>query len=101
VAANVPYTRYFLAHVLQFQFHRALCRAAGQTGPLHTCSIYGSRAAGEKLARMLELGQSRPWPEALHALTGERQLDASAMLEYFAPLRAWLDEQNRGRKIGW
>jgi peptidyl-dipeptidase A len=101
VAANVPYTRYFLAHVLQFQFHRALCRAAGQTGPLHTCSIYGSRAAGEKLAQMLELGQSRPWPEALHALMGERQLDASAMLEYFAPLRAWLDEQNRGRKTGW
>jgi peptidyl-dipeptidase A len=101
VAANVPYTRYFLAHILQFQFHRALCREAGQEGPLHTCSIYGSKAAGLKLARMLEMGQSRPWPEALFALTGERRMDASALLEYFAPLRAWLEEQNRGRKLGW
>ena len=101
VPANVPYTRYFLAHVLQFQFHRALCQAAGQTGPLHRCSIYGNRGAGEKLEKMLALGQSRPWPEALAALTGERRMDASAILEYFAPLQRWLDEQNRGKKLGW
>ncbi len=100
VPANVPYTRYFLAHILQFQFHRALCQAAGQTGPLHRCSVYGDRAAGEKLERMLALGQSRPWPEALAALTGERRMDASALLEYFAPLQRWLDEQNRGKKVG-
>jgi peptidyl-dipeptidase A len=101
VPANVPYTRYFLAHILQFQFHRALCRAAGETGPLYRCSVYANEAAGEKLARMLELGQSRPWPDALEALTGERQMDASALLEYFAPLQKWLDEQNRGRPVGW
>jgi peptidyl-dipeptidase A len=101
VPANVPYTRYFLAHILQFQFHRALCRAAGQTGPLHQCSVYGNGAAGAKLERMLALGQSRPWPDALEALAGERHMDASALLEYFAPLQKWLDEQNRGQKIGW
>ncbi|HXY42515.1 MAG TPA: M2 family metallopeptidase, partial [Vicinamibacteria bacterium] len=101
VPANVPYARYFLADILQFQFHRALCRTAGQAGPLHTCSIYGNRAAGERLAKMLEMGQSRPWPEALFAVTGERQMDAGALVEYFAPLQRWLDEQNRGKKVGY
>jgi peptidyl-dipeptidase A len=101
VPANVPYMRYFLAAILQFQFHRALCREAGFTGPLHECSIYGNKAAGAKLAKMLEMGQSRPWPEALYAMTGERQIDASAILDYFAPLKKWLDEQNKGRTIGW
>ena len=99
--ANVPYTRYFLAHILQFQFHRALCREAGYTGPLHQCSIYGNKAAGAKLDAMLAMGQSRPWPEALEAMTGERQMDATAILDYFAPLKNWLEEQNKGRKVGW
>jgi peptidyl-dipeptidase A len=97
VPANTPYTRYFLAHILQFQFHRALCREAGFTGPIYQCSIYGNRKAGEKLRRMLEMGQSRPWPEALEAMTGERQMDATAMLEYFAPLAKWLEEQEKAR----
>ena len=101
VPANTPYTRYFLARVLQFQFHRALCREAGFTGPLHRCSIYGSKAAGAKLAKMLEAGQSKPWPEILYDMTGERQMDGTAMLEYFAPLKKWLDEQNRGVTLGW
>jgi peptidyl-dipeptidase A len=101
VPANVPYTRYFLASILQFQFYRALCREVGFTGPLHRCSFYGNKKAGEKLSAMLRLGASRPWPDALHALTGEREMDAGAMLEYFAPLKTWLDEQNKGRAIGW
>jgi peptidyl-dipeptidase A len=101
VPANVPYTRYFLAHILEFQFHRGLCRAAGQTGPLASCSIYGNKAAGERFARMLALGQSRPWPEALEAVTGERTMDAGALLEYFEPLQKWLDQQNRGKKPGF
>ena len=95
VPANTPYSRYFLAAVLQFQFHRALATTAGCTAPLHRCSIYESKAAGDKLRAMLEMGASRPWPEALAALTGQRQMDASAMAEYFAPLKTWLDEQNR------
>jgi peptidyl-dipeptidase A len=101
VPANVPYMRYFLADILQFQFHRALCRTAGVTGPLHRCSIYGNKAAGEKLAKMLEMGMSRPWPQALETLTGEKQMDAGAILEYFAPLQAWLDQQNKANRIGW
>jgi peptidyl-dipeptidase A len=101
VAANVPYTRYFLAHLYQFQFHKALCQAAGWKGPLHECSIYGSKAAGAKLDAMLQLGASRPWPEAYEVLTGTRRADASALLEYFAPLRAWLTRQNAGRSCGW
>ncbi|MBK9168462.1 MAG: M2 family metallopeptidase [Bryobacterales bacterium] len=101
VPANVPYTRYFLAHILQFQFHRALARAAGCTGPLHRCSIYGNREAGAKLKEMLEMGSSRPWPEALRALTGEDKMDATAILDYFAPLKEWLDAQNSGGPAGW
>ncbi len=101
VADNVPYARYFVATILQFQFHRALCKEAGYTGPLHRCSIYGSKAAGAKLAKMLAMGASRPWPDALEALTGERQMDATALLDYFAPLKNWLDEQNKGHNVGW
>jgi peptidyl-dipeptidase A len=101
VPANTPYARYFLAGILQFQFHRALTKDAGCTGPLHRCSIYGSQAAGAKLKAMLEMGASRPWPDALEALTGQREMDATAMVEYFAPLKSWLDEQNKGRKTGW
>jgi len=100
VPANVSYTRYFLAHILQFQFQRALCREAGFQGPLYQCSIYDNKAAGAKLKAMLEMGQSRPWPDELYALTGERQMDATAILDYFAPLKAWLDEQNKGKKVG-
>ncbi|HZQ91143.1 MAG TPA: M2 family metallopeptidase, partial [Terriglobales bacterium] len=101
VPANVPYARYFLAHLLEFQFHRGMCRAAGYTGPLHRCSVYGSKKAGAKLNAMLQMGQSRPWPEALEVLTGERQIDGGALMGYFAPLKRWLDEQNRGQKVGW
>ena len=101
VPANVPYTRYFLAHILQYQFHRSLCAAAGYEGPLNRCSIYQSAEAGKRLAAMLEMGASRPWPEALEALTGQRQMDATAILDYFAPLKTWLDQQNAGRSCGW
>jgi peptidyl-dipeptidase A len=101
VPANVPYTRYFLSTILQFQFHRALAKAAGCPGPLHRCSIYGNQEAGRRLRAMLEMGQSRPWPDALEALTGQREMDATAILDYFAPLKKWLDEQNKGAPVGW
>ena len=95
VPANTPYARYFLAAILQFQFHRALCREAGFTGPLYQCSIYGNKKAGEKLKAMLAMGASEPWPAALKAMTGEDKMDATAIIDYFAPLKTWLDEQNR------
>ena len=101
VPANTPYTRYFLARILQFQFYRALCRDSGHTGPLHRCSFFGSKEAGEKLNAMLALGASKPWPEALFQLTGTRQIDANALVEYFQPLKVWLDEQNEGKQVGW
>jgi peptidyl-dipeptidase A len=101
VAASVPYSRYFLAHILQFQFHRALCRVVGYQGPLNRCTIHGDEEAGGKLEGMLKMGMSRPWPEALEAMTGEREMDATAILEYFAPLQAWLDERNQGQPVGW
>ena len=101
VAANVPYMRYFLADILQFQFHRALSRTAGCTGPLNRCSIYGNQDAGKKLNAMLEMGASQPWQDALFELTGQRQMDATAIRDYFAPLQKWLDEQNRGKPVGW
>jgi peptidyl-dipeptidase A len=101
IASNTPYARYFLARILQFQFHRALCQAAGEKGPLHRCSIYQNKEAGERLNKMLSMGKSKPWPDELEAISGQRQMDATAILDYFAPLKKWLDEQNAGEKQGW
>jgi len=103
VPGNVPYARYFLARIYQFQFYRALCKTAGVEGPLHRCSFYGNKAAGEKLNAMLSMGASKPWPDALEVLTGQREIDATALADYFAPLKVWLDEQNEknGYPVGW
>jgi peptidyl-dipeptidase A len=101
VAANVPYMRYFLADILQFQFHRSLSQAAGCTGPLNRCSIYANKEAGSRLNAMLQLGISQPWQDALEKISGTKQMDASAIRDYFAPLQKWLDEQNQGKPVGW
>jgi len=101
IPGNTPYMRYFLADILQFQFHKAACKLAGFKGPLHRCTIYGNKDVGKKFNAMLEMGASKPWPDALEAFTGTRQMDGSAILEYFAPLKAWLDVQNKDRKCGW
>ncbi len=101
VPGNVPYTRYFLSFIIQFQFHKALCEAAGHKGPLHECSIYGNTEAGKRFGAMLAKGVSVPWQDALYEITGTRQMDGSAILDYFAPLQAWLKEQNKGQQCGW
>jgi len=101
VPGNTPYTRYFLAHIYQFQFHRAACKQAGWKGPLHRCSVYGQKAVGERFNRMLELGQSQEWPKTLAVFTGETRTDASAVADYFKPLNTWLVQQNKGQKCGW
>ena len=101
VAGNTPYTRYFLSFIMQFQFHKALCAAAGYEGPLNECSIYNNKVAGAKLGAMLAMGQSKPWPDAMEALTGQRQMDGSAIIDYFAPLNSWLKDQNKDRACGW
>ncbi len=101
VPGNTPYTRYFLAHILQFQFHKALCDAAGYKGPLHECSIYGNKEAGAKFWAMLQKGQSQAWPQTMKEITGGEQMDASAILDYFAPLNDWLKKQNENQQCGW
>jgi peptidyl-dipeptidase A len=101
VPGNVSYTRYFLSFIIQFQFHKALCDAAGFKGPLSECSIYGNEVAGKKFGAMLAKGASEPWQDALFELTGTREMDASAILDYFAPLQGWLKQQNKGQKCGW
>ena len=101
VPGNTPYTRYFLARLLQFQFHQAACEQAGWQGPLHRCSIYGNKAVGEKLNAMLAMGASKPWPDALEAFTGNRNMDGGAMIAYFQPLMTWLEAENKGRQCGW
>ncbi len=101
VPNSVPYTRYFLARILQFQFYEAACRQAGWEGPLHRCSFYGNEEVGTRLNEMLEMGSSRPWPEALETFTGTREMSARPMLAYFEPLEEWLQEQNEGRECGW
>lgn len=101
IPGNTPYMRYFLAHILQFQFHKAACDAVGFEGPLHRCSVYGNQEVGEKFNAMLEMGASKPWPDALEAFTGSREMDGSAILEYFEPLQSYLEEQNKDRTCGW
>lgn len=101
VPASVPYTRYFLARLLQFQFYEAACKQAGWKGPLHRCSFYGNKEVGAKLNAMLEMGQSKPWPDALEKFTGSRTMSGKAMVAYFAPLKKWLDVQNKGKPQGW
>jgi peptidyl-dipeptidase A len=101
VPGNTPYTRYFLSHVLQFQFYKGLCDASGYQGPLYNCSFYGNKVAGQKFWAMLEKGASQPWQGTLKELTGTEKMDASAVLEYFAPLQAWLKQQNEGQTCGW
>ena len=101
VPGNTPYTRYFLSHVLQFQFYKGLCDAAGYKGPLYNCSFYGNKAAGQKFWAMLEKGASQPWQATLKELTGGEKMDAGAVLEYFAPLQDWLKQQNEGQTCGW
>jgi peptidyl-dipeptidase A len=101
IPAVVPYTRYFLARILQFQFYEAACRQAGWKGPLHRCSFYGNKTVGKNLNAMLAMGASKPWPDALQAFTGSREISGKAMMAYFAPLKKWLDKQNKGQKSGW
>jgi peptidyl-dipeptidase A len=101
IPGNTPYTRYFLARILQFQFYKAACDAAGWKGPLHRCSFYGNKDVGAKLNAMLEMGASKPWPDALEAFTGSREMSGKAMIEYFKPLMDWLKKQNKGAKTGW
>lgn len=101
IPGNVPYMRYFLARVLQFQFYEAACKMAKWKGPLHRCSFYGNREVGRRLNAMLEMGASKPWPEALQAFTGSREISGKAMIAYFAPLKTWLDKQNQGKSCGW
>jgi peptidyl-dipeptidase A len=101
VAGSVPYTRYFLARLLQFQFYKAACDQSGWKGPLHRCSFYGNKEVGARLNKMLEMGASKPWPDALQTFTGSREISGKAMMEYFAPLKKWLDEQNKGQPQGW
>jgi peptidyl-dipeptidase A len=101
IPGNTPYMRYFLARILQFQFYKAACEQAGWKGPLHRCSFYNNKEVGRRLNAMLEMGASSPWPDALQAFTGSREMSGEAMIEYFRPLMAWLQEQNRGRRCGW
>ncbi len=101
IPAAVPYTRYFLARVLQFQFYKAACDQSGWKGPLHRCSFYGNKAVGTKLNAMLSMGQSKPWPDALQVFTGSRAMSGAALVEYFKPLKTWLDVQNKGKPTGW
>jgi peptidyl-dipeptidase A len=101
IPGNTPYARYFLARILQFQFYKAACDMAGWQGPLHRCSFYGNKQVGQRLNAMLATGASKPWPDALEAFTGNREMSAKPMLDYFAPLQAWLQQQNAGKQCGW
>ncbi|XP_062072101.1 angiotensin-converting enzyme [Lepus europaeus] len=103
IPSSVPYIRYFVSFIIQFQFHEALCEAAGHKGPLHTCDIYQSKEAGKRLADAMKLGYSKPWPEAMKVITGQPNMSASAMMNYFKPLMDWLLTENgrHGEKLGW
>ena len=101
IPGNTPYLRYFLSFVMQFQFHKAACEQAGWEGPLHRCSIYDNKEVGERFNAMMEMGASKPWPDALESFTGTREMDGSAIVEYFDPLMVYLKEENAGQSCGW
>ncbi|MBM3596437.1 MAG: peptidase M2 family protein, partial [Alphaproteobacteria bacterium] len=101
IPGNTPYTRYFLSFVLQFQFYEAACKMAGWKGPLHRCSFYGNKKVGERFKAMMEMGASKPWPDALQAFTDTREMSGKSLIKYFAPLSKWLLEQNKGQRCGW
>jgi len=101
VPSNTPYTRYFLARILQFQFYKSLCDASGFKGPLYQCSFANNPEAGKRYWAMLSKGASQPWQQTLKELTGGDKMDGSAVLEYFAPLKGWLETQNKGKQCGW
>lgn len=101
IPANTPYTRYYLARIMQYQFHEALCNAMNFDGLLHECSIYGNQIAGEKIISTMALGQSQPWQDAFENITGSRKLSGSSVMNYYKPLKEWLDKQNENRMCGW
>ncbi|UYV73685.1 hypothetical protein LAZ67_11000346 [Cordylochernes scorpioides] len=102
VPGDTPQIRHFFSYILQFQLQELLCREAGHVGPLHTCDIYGSHAAGDKLAGLLRLGSSMPWQDALARMTGgSGKLDARPLLNYFAPLRRHIRESLGNSTVGW
>ncbi len=101
IPGNTPYMRYFLARILQFQFYKAACDMSGWKGPLHRCSFFGNKTVGTRLNAMLAMGASKPWPDALQAFTGKREIDGTAMIAYFKPLMTWLQVQNKGKSCGW
>ena len=101
IPANTPYTRYYLARIMQYQFHEALCNAMNFDGPLHECSIYGNEIAGEKIISTMAMGQSQPWQDAFENITGSRSLSGSSVMNYYKPLKEWLDKQNENRICGW
>jgi len=102
IPADSQYIAYFVAHILQFSFYKSLCIEAGQYNPekpdehpLHKCDFYTSKEAGEKLKAGLELGYSKHWSEALKKLTGSSEISAQALLEYFKPLKDFLEKENK------
>ena len=101
IPGNTSYERYFIARVLQFQFYKSACEMSGWKGPLHRCSFYGNKEVGQRLNQMLSMGASKPWPDALQVFAGTREISGKPMLEYFAPLQAWLEQQNAGKQCGW
>ena len=101
IPGNTPYTRYYLASIMQYQFHEALCNLIDYDGYLHECSIYGNKEAGDRIISTMAMGQSLPWQDAFENLTGSRQLSGKSIMNYYAPLKEWLDEENKNRTCGW
>ncbi|KAG9486097.1 hypothetical protein GDO78_008918, partial [Eleutherodactylus coqui] len=103
VANDYSFIRYYTRTIYQFQFQDALCKIANRSNPLYSCDITNSTAAGDKLRSMLELGNSKPWTEALKSITGGTKIDVQPLLNYFEPLHTWLRNNNtaKNRTVGW
>ncbi|KAI4468733.1 angiotensin-converting enzyme [Holotrichia oblita] len=103
IPADLPYMKYYVALLLEFQIFDALCGAMGHTAQLHTCDIYRSREAGRILTDIMQAGKAKHWKDVLRTLrTKTNGLSAEPLLKYFQPLLAWLKVQNRDEAfIGW
>lgn len=89
------YYDYALSFALLFQMHNHIAKNILNQDPRNT-NYYGNTGVGDFLRTLMAPGASRPWRDVLRETTGQ-ELNANAMMEYFAPLYGWLQEQNRGR----
>jgi len=93
------YYNYAFATVFKFQLHDYIARKILHQPP-QSCNYADNKEVGTWLNNILKKGGTEDWRKVLKEATGE-DISTRAMMDYFKPLMSWLEEQNKGRQIGW